>query len=189
MAEEINGDDGQSKPKPLEELRPLIEDFNRDEVRNTIKEVSGISRHSYDTDLNNAAHDLRKDRKVETADALQFLAYATHAVLNASDVARPFHPVLSFEDSRGIIPDDFDDEQIKLLAPIAELIDDPIIKARLFDMDWLRNRNLNSARAACAAYLDSAEAYLNEKFDKDPYFTVPASEYIERAVRLSFRGL
>lgn len=173
-----------NQPPQLSDLHPTIEDFDKEPVKCAIKEAMETNGLPYQA-MNRAARSFRDAGERRSADALDFLACVEQAFLDPSDVRRPLRPMFEFENSRGIIPDDFDEQQVDVIQSLAPRCENPVLRARLFDVTWLRTRNNDAAGKAISAYLAAATFLLVKWSGNEAAPVVHALEHIERAVRLT----
>jgi hypothetical protein len=175
----------EERSKSLPELKPNISIYSRDNLKDAVNRVAADAGGLWHQRFDNEANQCRANGENDEEDALRFLSCITQAFLKPSDVQRPFGPMFEMEGSRGIIPDDFDDEQIALIAELAPWSNHPILQARLYDVHWLRSRNIDAARNAISAYVEATNLLIELSSDDDSSLIVPAMNYLERATRLS----
>src|SRR5580700_778574 len=70
-----------------------------------------------------------------------------------NDASAPFHPMAVWDGRRSMIPTDLGDDQLSLLAGLADSVNDPEFRARILDVLWLRRRDARAARGAVEAYM------------------------------------
>lgn len=172
-------------PRALTDLHPNLDDFEREAVTQIIGDITGKARLNYSEFFSSSAKVLRLTGDQCAADAVEFLACVMQPMLKASDTTRPFQPMFEMGGKRGLIPDDFDDQQIDIIGELAMSTADPMIQARLSDVAWLRKRLPVHAKTAISAYLLTAERFMDARTENDRNLAVPALDFIERAVRLS----
>ena len=88
-------------------------------------------------------------------------------------------------DKRGLIPDDFDDQQVEIIEKLVPSIENPILQALLSDVAWLRKRSRVLATTAISAYIRAADLFMEGHKKVDHTLAVVALQLIKRAVRLS----
>jgi hypothetical protein len=89
----------------------------------------------------------------------------------------PFGPLAVFPNGqRTFLPEDLSLEQAAQLEGVLDACDDPVFRARVADVLWIRVRKHDYARKAIRAYLDSAD--LEKSW-------VPARDYLKRAAQLA----
>ncbi len=88
------------------------------------------------------------------AKVLTLFADACSMMLSPSSPNEPFRPIAVFGNRRTAIPDDFSPADIQFFAEVAELADEPLIRARLADLVWLlgKPRDHKFALMAIDAY-------------------------------------
>lgn len=175
----------QELPSSLSETRPDLQDFQHDDVKHAITRIMGDHDRVWHEALENAARDFATNNELRKGTALKFLACAIQAMLKPSDVSRPLAPMFVFEDKRGLIPDDFDDEQIALMGELAQEIENPILRARLYDICWVRTKNHQYATPAIEAYLEATRLFFADNAFAERILVVSALDYLERAIRLT----
>lgn len=82
------------------------------------------------------------------------LADACSMTLRPASKNEPFKPYAAMEGRRSAIPDDFTQTDIEFFAGVFDGIDDPLLRARLADLVWLKSeiRDSKFALAAIDAY-------------------------------------
>lgn len=171
-------------PKPLSEIRPTISTFERADIQEAVEEIVGDAGGIWYQRFDEAAKHFRANGDNDGGDALAFLACVTQAALKSSDARRPLGPMFEMGGKRGLIPDDFGDEQVELIGELAEWASNPVLQARLFDVSWLRSKNKEAAKKAVVAYI-AASRLLTTESAGDELLIVPAMDFLERALRLS----
>lgn len=125
-----------------------------------------------------------------SGDAAAVRAYSVLAVICSyhfnSNRTDAFSPQMIMDGRRSLIPSDYIGEQQDALTYIAELIDHPLLRARIADSCWHTSRKLhNMAELASRSYLDAVESFfagsLLYQYESD--FEVPSKvvDLIERA--------
>lgn len=109
----------------------------------------------------------------------QFIGAVTSFYLNEGDPNKPHTPMWQMEGKRSLIPDDLSDSDYIAVRILAGRVTDPAIRARFFDVLWLKERNHNDCREAAASYLESAQ-----KLDTDEDW-VHAVEQYQRGLKLA----
>lgn len=98
---------------------------------------------------------------IESANAWRLLGQMCQAMLRASNLDEPFHPLCVMHEGRTLLPSDLDDVSAEALRQLAERVEDPELKSRLLDIAWVRLRDTQAARQAVAAYVDAAKNLFN----------------------------
>lgn len=108
-----------------------------------------------------------------------------HAVFgflfHPNNASAPFQPMAVWDGRRSMIPSDLGEEQLSLLAGVADSVNDAEFRARVLDVLWLQRRDASAARAAVDAYLQSGSRL------EHPEHWVPSMHRYERAVRLAYQ--
>ncbi len=115
----------------------------------------------------------------ESANAWRLLGQMCRAMLRTSNPDEPFHPLCVMPEGRSLLPSDLDDVSAHALRQLAEKAEDAELKARLFDIVWVRLRDAQAARQAVAAYIDAAKNLF------DPQKWAGYVQRVERATRLA----
>jgi hypothetical protein len=143
---------------PVLDAPPTPEDFAQSGWADVIEGCSQPSSDRYATALSRRAADLEEAGDAGPARALSLLGAACHPVLRPDDDRGPYLPVLVKEDGRRtVLPEDFSDDELDAIEAVLPDVAEPIIRARLSDILWLRRRNFRAARNAVDAYLLAAE--------------------------------
>ena len=87
---------------------------------------------------------------------LRLLADACSMSFSPKGDSEPFRPQWISNGKRSVLPDDFSESEITFFARIVDLIDAPLLKARLADLVWLmqKPRDVKFARAAIDSYIE-----------------------------------
>ena len=91
----------------------------------------------------------------------------------------PFDPMWEGGGTRSTISDDFTEAEIRFLHEIIESIDKPLLKGRLADLVWVRNKSLGVKNA-----LDAIDSYRQLPLDADTWFS-DGEQCWRRAIDLS----
>lgn len=79
------------------------------------------------------------------------------------DRSEPYGPLCQFEGKRSAIPSDLVDDELNILKALAQNITESFIKARIFDVLWLRLRQPEYANNAVHAFLELCSELEAEK--------------------------
>ena len=110
---------------------------------------------------------------------LQLLAEACSMMLSPENRNDPFEPIWVGGGTRSTISDDFTEAEIRLLHEIIESIDRPLLKGRLSDLVWVKNKSLGVKNA-----LHAIDSYRQLPLDVDTWFS-DGERCWERAIDLS----
>lgn len=110
--------------------------------------------------------------------AWQLLSNIFDFYLRPSDDTEPFGPIMEMEGKRTMIPSDLSKEQLDEMKSLLKSSKDPEIKARLGDILWLQNRDVDAAKNAVQSYLLSGQNLEQPSWPR-------AMERYERAIRLA----
>lgn len=90
--------------------------------------------------FSSAARQAIEGKKTAEGKVLWLLADACSMMLNPASVNEPFKPIMVMDGKRSVLPEDFQEVDVKLFSQIAEEIDDVWLRARLADLVWLLQR-------------------------------------------------
>lgn len=111
----------------------------------------------------------------------RFLAAVCSMHFNPKDPRVPFQPKFIFEDRRGVVASDFNQESLMALKDFCPVVESHELRARLADIVWItKSGTVEHAYIAIEAYLESAKKLTEES---ESWFL--PYERIERALRLS----
>jgi hypothetical protein len=126
--------------------------------------------------------DAEKERErgnEQKAAVYRFIGTVASFYLSEGDPTKPYMPVLQMPGRRGLIPDDLAPTDLKAVRAIAEQAKDHAIRARFYDVLWLKERDHNACREASASYLESAK-----ELDTDDNWVHAVKQY-RRGLRLA----
>jgi hypothetical protein len=126
-----------------------------------------------------AARQAIEDKKTAEGKVLWLLADACSMMLNPASVNEPFKPIMVMDGKRSVLPEDFQEVDVKLFSQIAEEIDDVWLRARLADLVWLLQRPGNPKFALLAI-----DAYRAIPLDTDNWLR-GGRECWDRSIRLT----
>ena len=110
---------------------------------------------------------------------LQLLAEACSMMLSPEKRNDPFDPIWVGGGTRSTISDDFKEAEIRLFDEIIGSIDSPLLKGRLADLVWVKNKSLGVKNA-----LDAIDSYRQLPLDVDTWFS-DGERCWQRAIDLS----
>ena len=110
---------------------------------------------------------------------LELLAQACSMMLSPEKRNDPFDPIWVSGGFRSTISDDFSEAEIRLLDKIIESIDRPLLKGRLADLVWVKNKSLGVKNA-----LNTIDSYRQLPLDVDTWFS-DGERCWQRAIDLS----
>jgi uncharacterized protein DUF4209 len=123
----------------------------------------------------------RKRHQVEPERGWNLLQSVFGFLFQPSNASAPFQPMSVWDGRRSMIPSDLSGQHLSMLAGAADSVDDPEFRARILDVLWLQRRDVNAARAAVDAYLQSGSRV------EHPENWVASMRRYERAVRLAYQ--
>lgn len=140
-----------------------VNDFQQTEIRQLLETVDTLDFYSFDSELS-----ARSRRALANKNYGGYRAYRVLMVVCSFhfsvDRQDAFGPRLIRDGMRTSIPADIAGEQSQALATIAEMIDHPLLRARVADVSWYNHRNLHqSAVLAINSYCQTIEFYLDDK--------------------------
>ncbi|OVZ64369.1 hypothetical protein CDO46_09165 [Pigmentiphaga sp. NML030171] len=113
------------------------------------------------------------------AAALTFLAKISSMMLEPDDRAASFKPMMSSPTGRTTLPEDFTAAEVGLMADLAPTVQHPLLRARLADLVWLKERRRGIAFAHMAI-----EGYRQPPIS-DPEWDFEALKCRQRAIQLA----
>lgn len=90
----------------------------------------------------------------------------------------PYGPLMQTSEGRSPIPSDLSEQELSILENIAAHLEPSVLRARTYDVLWLRKRSPEYAASAIEEFLSCA----NRHFDLEHW--THRAEYAERALRL-----
>ncbi|RDI01897.1 hypothetical protein DFO59_10790 [Pseudomonas fluorescens] len=140
-----------------------VNDFQQTEISQLLETVDTLDFYSFDSELS-----ARSGRALANKNYGGYRAYRVLMVVCSFhfsvDRQDAFGPRLIRDGMRTPIPADIAGEQSQALATIAEMIDHPLLRARVADVAWYNHRNLHrSAVLAITSYCQTIEFYLDDK--------------------------
>jgi hypothetical protein len=113
------------------------------------------------------------------ATALGFLAKICSMMLEPDERAAPFKPMMSSPNGRTTLPEDLTAADIALIADITPTLQHPLLRARLADLVWLKERRRGAAYAHMAV-----EAYRQTPIDSNEW-GYEVLKYRQRAIQVA----
>ena len=111
--------------------------------------LAGVSNEDY-TSMSQALHEAATTASEDCGKLLQLLAEACSMMLSPEKRNDPFDPIWVAGDTRSTISDDFTEAEVRLFDEIIDSIDRPLLKGRLADLVWVRNKSLGVKNALVA---------------------------------------
>jgi hypothetical protein len=144
--------------RPVHELKIVPSLFRSGAISALLSTVSdlciGVKSYREVLSMEARAHETAGNH--DEADTLQALFLIIDMSLNSGDSRKPFVPSSRIGNMRSPIPEDFTDDQIASLAEGATHLSDPIIRARILDVVWIRLRRIEAAKTSISEYLNAA---------------------------------
>lgn len=155
-----------------------IEDFRRSDWRTVIgssqqRDYVGLW-HSF----SEAARGAIERENTSQGKVLWLLADACSMMLKPESANEPFAPFMVMQGRRSALPEDFQEQDVDLLAQISEEIDEPWLQARVADLVWLLKRPRSPFHALLAI-----DAYRQIPIDLETWVR-DGRECWERAISL-----
>ena len=135
---------------------------------------------------------------VEKSNTLDLLRGLISFSLALNDPDDPFKPVFVGADgTRTLVPSDFKKEQIDVITEFARTIDNPGLRARLADICWFIQKDIDMAEIAIDAYCESVEkvrkseavfldgSSFGDSFIDDSSLGISAKDIMTRAAQIS----
>ena len=129
--------------------------------------------------LHNAATNADQEGRQEHGKLLRLLAEASSMMLSPEKRNDPFDPIWVTGGTRSTISDDFTEAEIRLFHELMNSIDKPLLKGRLADLVWVRNKSLGVKNALAAI-----DSYRQLPLDIDTWFS-DGEQCWQRAIDLS----
>ena len=140
-----------------------VNDFQQTEISRLLETVDTLDFYSFDSELSARSRQAlaNKNHSGYRAYRVLMVVCSYHFSVDRQDA---FGPRLIRDGMRTPIPADIAGEQSQALATIAEMIDHPLLRARVADVAWYNHRNLHrSAVLAITSYCQTIEFYLDDK--------------------------
>ncbi len=140
-----------------------VDDFQHTEINRLLETVDTLDFYSFDSELSSRSRQALGNKNYSGYRAYRVLMVVCsyHFSVDRQDA---FGPRFIRDGMRMPIPADIAGEQSQALATIAEMIDHPLLRARVADVAWYNHRNLHrSAVLAITSYCQSIDFYLDDK--------------------------
>ncbi|AKN25693.1 DUF4209 domain-containing protein [Stutzerimonas stutzeri] len=165
-----------------------VDDFQQTEISRLLETVDTLDFYSFDSELGARARRALANNYYSAYRAYRVLMVVCtyHFSVDRQDA---FGPRLIRDGMRTPIPADIAGEQSQALATIAEMIDHPLLRARVADVAWYNHRNLHrSAGLAITSYCQTIEFYLDDKlsfrYEPPSGLSSKVVDLIERALHI-----
>lgn len=111
--------------------------------------------HDISSDYRKQAEIAKEEGKTSLANGLELLSAALSMMLVPHSRSEPFKPYIQLEGKRSAIAEDFSIVELGFIDRIYQDLQEPLVRARLAELLWLRinPKNIEHARSAIAAYL------------------------------------
>ena len=133
------------------------EDSAQVDLEEPLKEVTSRYSQYYVTPYNAAATEAAERGDKSAAAVYSFLGVLVSFYPDFGDKLYPFRPMWTMEGRRSLIPEDLLPIDLTSMRAIAERVQDPALRARLFDVLWFRERNHLDCAEAVKSYRASTE--------------------------------
>lgn len=140
-----------------------------------LEERAQVCEH-YITSYANAAKEAEGRGDAKASYAYQFLNVLTSFHPDFGDPTAPYRSMWIMDERRSLVPSDLSENDYPVIREIAVRVNDPALRARLYDVLWIEERNHLDCREASASYLESAK-----HLDTNDDWTFAVTQY--------FRGL
>ena len=144
--------------------------------------LNGVSDKGYTSMLQafrEAVTKATEEDKPAKGKVLQLLAEACSMMLSPEKRNDPFDPIWVGGGMRSVIADDFTEAEIRFFNEIIDSIDRPLLRGRLADLVWVRNKSFGVKNA-----LDAIDSYRQLPLDVDTWFG-DGEQCWQRAIDLS----
>ncbi|MCH5277979.1 MAG: DUF4209 domain-containing protein [Desulfovibrionaceae bacterium] len=159
------------------DLPVTLEDFKSSGYESVIDSLEDY--RAMWTALYRAAEDAKKNGQLKHGKILWLLADACSMILEPDNRNNPFKPLILFEGKRSVILEDFTNDDILFFSKIVMFINHNMLKARISDILWLRNRSLGIEFA-----LTAIDSYMNININTTTMVT-GGNDCLRRAINLS----
>ncbi|TFW31755.1 DUF4209 domain-containing protein [Massilia horti] len=138
----------------LEPAKVTLDDLRSAGVNAVLDQPSTVDYTAMNTSLNKAADEAKAAGDEAKARALGFMAAICSMMLTPSEKAAPFQPMLVIGGRRTMIPDDLSQADIDLLGSFCAEVKNDLLRARLADLVWMKDRRkgIGFARTAIDGY-------------------------------------
>jgi Domain of unknown function (DUF4209) len=82
---------------------------------------------------------------------------------NFDNITKPYTPAIIMEGKRSAVPDDLSEVDLDTVAALRLKTKEPLLRARMGDILWIRRNDHVAAKEASADYLSAASANISEK--------------------------
>lgn len=134
-----------------------LADFDAVDLEAPLEDVGGKVCDYYCSAYWRDAAKEREGGNEQKAAVYQFVGTVTSFFLSEGDPTKPYTPMWQVQGRRSLVPDDLATSDFAAVRAVAERVKDHAIRARFYDVLWLKGRNHNDCREAAASYLESAK--------------------------------
>jgi len=114
--------------------------------------------NDYMSHLWQKAREARDANDPKTEELFRLLGDICSLHLRLESPEQPFGPMMTSQQGRTAIPEDFDDDQVKFLSDVLRDVTDADLRARIGDVLWFLRRDYKIGEVAVSGYLESAVA-------------------------------
>ena len=133
-----------------EEMRQLLDAFTAIDLETVIEKIPNKNYQSMAQVLAEAANDYRIENDVHSAKVLELIGTVCSMPLLLKNRNAPFSPTIGFGRQHITTLDDFTEVEILFLNEIIQLIGNPMLRARVADLVWVRDKSFGIANALTA---------------------------------------
>lgn len=140
-----------------------VEDFKQTKIDRLLETIDTLEFYALDSQFSALAKEALAEGRhgAYRAYRLLMVVCSFHFSVDRQDA---FGPRLVRDGMRTPIPADIAGEQSEVLSSIADMIDHPLLRARVADVAWYNHRRLHtSAVSAINAYCQAIESYLDDE--------------------------
>ena len=171
-----------------------LDELEQFDINSLLKEVKSVDPRSIKWHLTS----LIEKNLIEKSNALDLLM--SFISFSLDDLGDSFKPLfVSSDGTRTLVPLDFKKEQIDVIAKFARTVDNPGLRARLADICWFMQKDLDMAEIAIdgyceavekvrkgeAVFLDGSSFSDGDSFIDDSPLGINAQDMMERAAQIS----
>lgn len=133
----------------------------------------------YTSSYARAAKEAKEAGDTNTYEIYKFLRILTSFSPDFGDPAHPYRPMWIMDGQRSLVPDDLLESDFLAIREIASQVNDPALRAQLYDILWIGERNHLDCREAATSYHESAR-----QLDENDDWTFAATQFY-RGLQLS----
>lgn len=111
----------------------------------------------YTSSCGKAGQEAAERGDVKASYLYKFLAVLTSFHPDFGDPTTPYRPMWIMDGERSLVPSDLHESDYLVIREVATRVNDPALRARLYDLLWIEENNHLDCLKAAASYLESAK--------------------------------